>query len=161
MFVSLSHESIHCVPFEGFVSIDLSSQPLKEHIQTYVQLTSNTKTEDGFAIFGPEDAIPLKFNISFMTNARPFCLMESAVSTVADLLNSEDTKQINLARQWTFPEPKDFFTAPSQKLENAGVKKSQWVDSGLNAEQRVCDFFVNCINRLVKDDFIISWLLGP
>lgn len=128
--------------FEDFVPIDISSPPLKEHIQTYVQLTSNIKTEDGFAIFGPEDVIPLKFNISFMTNARPFCLMESAVSTITELLNSEDTKQINLARQWTFPEPIDFFTAPSQKLENAEIKESQWVDSGLNAEQRVCNFLL-------------------
>lgn len=121
-------------------SLDISSPPLKKHIQTYVRLTSNIKTEDGFVIFGPEDDIPLRFNISFMTNARSFCLMESAVSSVASMLNSDNTKQLNLARQWMFPEPKDFFRAPSQRLENAEIKESQWVDSGLNAEQRVCEF---------------------
>ncbi|KDR78399.1 hypothetical protein GALMADRAFT_245562 [Galerina marginata CBS 339.88] len=119
---------------EGLVHI--SSEPLRSHIQTYVPLTlETTKTENGYIVLGPEDVVSFKFNISFMTNARPLCLMQNAVGFVANILNAEETG-VNLARQWIFPEPEDFTNAPSMLLK-AGIAEEQWVDQGLNAEQRL------------------------
>lgn len=116
---------------------DISSLPLKEHIQTYVPLTLETiKTENGFVVLGPEDVIPFYFNISFMTNARPLCTMENAVAYVASILNAKETG-VNLARQWIFPRPEDFRDAPSAMLLKGGIEESHWIDSGLNPEQQV------------------------
>ena len=63
--------------------------------------------------------------------------MQCAVATVAKLLSGEDVKTINLARHWTFPNPQDFLESPPRKLENTGIRETQWVDAGLNGEQRV------------------------
>ena len=70
-----------------------------------------------------------------MMNSRALCRMEAAATTVAKVLNSEEPGT-NLARQWIFPEPKDFLDAPSRKWPD-DVKDDQWLDVGLNAEQRV------------------------
>jgi hypothetical protein len=113
---------------------DISSEPLKQQIGAYVR---SVKIKDGRYVFGPEDDIPLRFNLTFMMNARPLCSMQCAVATVAKLLTCEDPKATNLARHWTFPNPQDFLEAPPRKIENAEIKESQWMDAGLNAEQRV------------------------
>ena len=72
-----------------------------------------------------------------MMNARPLCSMHSAVATVANLLGSEDLNATNLARRWIFPIPQDFLESPPRKVKNAEINESQWMDAGLNAEQRV------------------------
>ncbi|KAJ3505597.1 hypothetical protein NLJ89_g7334 [Agrocybe chaxingu] len=119
---------------EGLIHI--ASQTLREHIQTHVALSPTTKLEDGFAVYGPEDDVPLKFNVSFMMNARALCYMETAVAAVAEFLNDE-APGTNLTRQWIFPEPEDYVKAPSKKMRDAEIKETQWVDSGLNDEQRL------------------------
>ncbi|PPQ90281.1 hypothetical protein CVT25_013106 [Psilocybe cyanescens] len=120
---------------EGLVHI--SSLPLKEHAQAFAPLTlDNIKTENGYVVFGPEDHFPFVFNVSFMTNARPLCVMEAAVSDVAKILNIEGPG-INLARQWLFPVPEDFVPAPSVLPRHADISESQWIDTGLNKEQRM------------------------
>ena len=117
--------------------IDIHSLPLCEYIQMYVKLTLQTiKTENGYVVLGSGDPVPFTFNVSFMTNARPVCLMESAVAAVSYILTSADSGT-NLARQWIFPDPEDFVDGPSVMLLNGEIKEEQWVDQGLNEEQRV------------------------
>lgn len=111
---------------------DISSEPLKQHIAAFVR---SIKIKDGRYVFGPEDDIPFKFNLTFMMNARPLCSMQGAVATVAKMLSDKDMN--DLARYWTFPNPQDFLESPPRMLENAEIKESQWMDSGLNEEQRV------------------------
>ncbi|KAF8966899.1 P-loop containing nucleoside triphosphate hydrolase protein [Flammula alnicola] len=113
------------------------SPPLKEHVQTYVPLKLEMiKTENGFVVFGADETVPFFFNVSFMTNARPVCVMQAAVTTVARILSSQE-EGVNLARQWLFPEIEDFTDKPSVMLRNGQIAEAQWVDAGLNAEQRL------------------------
>ncbi|KAL1712139.1 P-loop containing nucleoside triphosphate hydrolase protein [Schizophyllum commune] len=65
---------------EGFVHI--ACPALKRHIQTYITPTHTTGVEEGWRIFGPEDVLGLYFNVSFIINARPLFLMESAAETI-------------------------------------------------------------------------------
>lgn len=124
------------------IRIDVHSAPLKEHVQTYVPLTlDTTKTENGFVVFDTDEKIPFEFNISFMTNPRPLCTMQRAVASIARILSSIEAGT-NLARQWLFPEIVDFTSAPSVMLVNGKIKQDQWVDSGLNKEQRVRAKFI-------------------
>ncbi|KAH9477003.1 RNA helicase Mov10l1 [Psilocybe cubensis] len=125
---------------EGLVHI--SSVPLKEHAQAFVTLTEdNIKTENGYAVFGPDDHFPFYFNVSFMTNSRPLCAMEAAVSAVAKILDADS----GLARQWLFPEPEDLLHAPLPPPCQDEIAESQWLDHGLNEEQKmaVCAVALN------------------
>lgn len=132
-FVSCADELVFLF-FHPIPLLDISSEPLKQHIGAYVR---STKIKDGCYVFGPEDDIPLRFNLTFMMNARPLCSMQCAVATVAGLLSSEDSKATNLARPWIFPDSQHFLQSPPRKLKNAEIKEGQWMDKGLNAEQRV------------------------
>lgn len=119
---------------EGFVH--LHSPTLKKHIQTYVTPILGQKFEDGLYAFGPEDELPLAFNISFLINAAPSCAMEAAVSSISEVLVEESN--MNIARHWIFPEPQDFLKGtPRILLKNAFINEDEWVDPGLNREQRV------------------------
>lgn len=134
--------------------IDIHSLPLREYIQMYVKLTLQTiKTENGYVVLGPGDSVPFTFNVSFMTNARPLCLMESVVAAVSYILTSAEFG-INLARQWIFPDPEDFVTGPSVMLLNGKIKEDQWVDQGLNEEQHVS----RPIQIMKAADLFLSWL---
>ncbi|KAF9553859.1 P-loop containing nucleoside triphosphate hydrolase protein [Agrocybe pediades] len=120
---------------EGYVHI--TSPPMKEHVQAFTPITSErVKVEDGFVAFSTGDVIPFTFNISFMTNARPMCSMERAVSTVAGFMNDRTTG-VNVGRQWLFPEVDDFDRVLPVPLTNDQISEEQWADPGLNAEQRV------------------------
>jgi len=102
-----------------------------------VKLTLQTiKTENGYVVLDADDPVPFNFNVSFMTNARPLCLMEAAVTAVSNVLTSAEIGT-NLARQWIFPDPEDFTNGPSVMLLNGEIKEEQWKDKGLNEEQRV------------------------
>ena len=92
--------------------------------------------QDNLPAFGPSDKIPLAFNVSFMVNARPLCLMEIASSTIAKSLITEDHSK-TLARQWIFPNPEDLKDVSPSMLNNGVIEESQWLDGGLNTEQRV------------------------
>ena len=116
-------------------STDIFSPTLKRHMQTYLHATA-TGFQDNLPAFGPNDNIPLAFNVSFMVNARPLCLMEVASSTIANSLITEDHSK-TLARQWIFPNPEDLKDVSPSILNNGIIKESQWLDGGLNAEQRV------------------------
>lgn len=110
-------------------------------MQTYLPPTTSG-FEDGLPAFGPDDKIPLAFNVSFMINARPLCLMEVAACTIANSLVTKDHTK-TLARQWIFPNLDDFdHVSPSSMLNNGIIEESQWLDGGLNAEQRVRFSFV-------------------
>ena len=104
-------------------------------MQTYLPPTA-TGFQDNLPAFGPDDKIPLAFNVSFMVNARPLCLMEVATSTIAKSLITEDHSK-TLARQWIFPNPEDLKDVAPTILNNGIIEESQWLDGGLNTEQRV------------------------
>jgi len=92
------------------------------------------KYENGLILLGPEDVIPLSFNVTFLMNSRPYCLMENVTALAAEMLKSK--APINISRRWLFPELDDFSVAPVTESQ-ADIKPSQWVDTSLNAEQRV------------------------
>jgi hypothetical protein len=116
--------------------IDIFSPTLKRFMQTYLPPTASG-FEDNLPAFGPNDKISLAFNVSFMVNARPLCLMEVAASTIANSLGTKDRSN-TLARRWIFPDPDDLGDVPSSSTLNNGIiEESQWVDGGLNTEQRV------------------------
>lgn len=111
-------------------------------MQMYLPPTVPGRFEDGLPAFGPDDKISLAFNVSFMINARPLCLMEVAASTIAKSLVTKDHSK-TLARQWIFPDLDDLDDIPpSSMLNNGIIEESQWVDGGLNTEQRVRFDFV-------------------
>ena len=110
-------------------------------MQTYL-LPTVSGFEDNLPAFGPDDKIPLAFNVSFVINARPLCLMEVATSAIAKSLITKDHNK-TLARQWIFPNPDDLDHLPQSPVLNNGViEESQWFDGGLNSEQRVRFRFV-------------------
>jgi len=92
------------------------------------------KYENGLMVLGPEDDIPLSFNVTFLMNSRPYCLMENVTAHIAEMLESKTP--INIPRRWLFPELDDYSVKPVTESE-ADIKPSQWVDTSLNAEQRV------------------------
>ena len=104
-------------------------------MQTYLPPTASG-FQDNLPAFSPEDKIPLAFNVSFMVNARPLCLMEVATSTITKSLITEDHSK-TLARQWIFPNSEDLKDVSPSILNNGIIEESQWLDGGLNTEQRV------------------------
>ncbi|EAU87611.2 helicase MOV-10 [Coprinopsis cinerea okayama7 len=70
---------------EGLVHI--TSPTLKQHIQTYTPPTPTTQFEGGWPVFGPNDQLPYLFNVTFMLNSRPFCVMEHALAAIYRLLD--------------------------------------------------------------------------
>lgn len=114
---------------------DIFSPTLKRHMQTYLTPTASG-FQDNLPAFGSNDNIPLAFNVSFMVNARPLCLMEVASSTISNSLITEDHSK-TLARQWIFPNPEDLKDVSPSVLNNGIIEESQWLDGGLNSEQRV------------------------
>ena len=96
-------------------------------------------------MFGPGERVPFAFNVSFAANARPLCAMQAAADAVARVLSADpDNKGVNLARQWIFPDSTDFVSQPCAMLRGGEITEAQWIDPGLNAEQRVrCLVFGN------------------
>ncbi|KAG5351503.1 hypothetical protein C0989_006238, partial [Termitomyces sp. Mn162] len=124
--------------FEGRVTavrkreglVHLYSPSLKHHILRV--LPPNPKTTDG--IYTPDDALPFLFNISFITNARPSFIMETASATMGAALAVANPD--NLARRWLFPEPDDLASYSSVYSVDRAFRDQDWVDQGLNPEQR-------------------------
>ncbi|KAH0579747.1 hypothetical protein H2248_002584 [Termitomyces sp. 'cryptogamus'] len=125
--------------FEGRVTavrkreglVHLYSPSLKHHILHV--LPPNPKTTDG--IYTPDDALPFLFNISFITNARPSFIMETASATMGAALAVANPD--NLARRWLFPEPDDLASYSSVYSVDRAFRDQDWVDQGLNPEQRL------------------------
>lgn len=67
------------------------SPSLKQHIQTYTPPTATTMFADGWPVFTPQDNLPYLFNVTFMLNARPLCVMEQVVNVVARLLLADSS----------------------------------------------------------------------
>jgi hypothetical protein len=76
------------------------------------------------------------FNVSFMANARPSFDMEAAVATL-DMALKADVGPDNLARHWLFPDPEDLDRFFSTSTVDQDFQDEDWVDKGLNLEQRV------------------------
>ena len=88
------------------------------------------------------------FNVSFLTNARPFVAMDEATSLLDDMLirpakqssSSDSDKTLkfrSVAHRWLFPEPLDVLLDPPVLVTLPENENLQWVDSGLNCEQKV------------------------
>ncbi|KAG6908482.1 hypothetical protein DXG01_004485 [Tephrocybe rancida] len=124
--------------FEGRVTalrkreglIHLFSPNLRHHILHV--LPPNPKTTDG--IYTPDDTLPFLFNISFIANARPSFIMETASHAMGAALNVPGAN--NLARHWLFPEH-DEGSPISVCSADREFKEEDWVDKGLNPEQRI------------------------
>ncbi|KAG5646161.1 hypothetical protein DXG03_004214 [Asterophora parasitica] len=129
---------------EGVINIHCPT--LKHHILHV--LPPNPRTIDG--IYTPDDELPFVFNVSFIPNARPSFVMETAAATMGDALTGSKNKtafpylratpvhdQHNLARHWLFPEPKDLNSPLSVYAVERAFLEHDWVDQGLNPEQRL------------------------
>ena len=114
--------------------IDIFCSTLKHHVQTF--LTQITRSSDGQPIFTPDDSLPLAFNVSFMVNARPLFDMEAAVATLDRAVTARFGTH-NLARHWLFPNPEDLESPLSAYVVDRDFQDKDWVDKGLNSEQRV------------------------
>ncbi|KAK7460460.1 adenylosuccinase ade13 [Stygiomarasmius scandens] len=119
---------------EGF--IHFCCPQLRQHIQTYIPLAPGQQIRDDLPVFGPDDTLPLFFNISFLTNARPSLLMERAVATLGAALSTVNGKR-NLADRWLFPGKTDMEDTQTKPIPSTPPMFGEfWVDGGLNAEQR-------------------------
>jgi len=100
--------------FEGRVTVvrkregmvHLYSPTLKQHVQAYTPVTAATMLVDGWPVFTPQDSLPYLFNVTFLLNARPLCVMEHALSAISHLLNPEPPVQDRLLQRAS-PVPKD------------------------------------------------------
>ena len=99
-------------------------------------MTPITRSLDGQPIFTPDDPLPLVFNVSFLVNARPLFNMEAAVATLDKALTAQFGPH-NLARHWLFPNPEDLESPFSTYAVDRDFSDKDWVDKGLNSEQRV------------------------
>ncbi|KAF9451324.1 P-loop containing nucleoside triphosphate hydrolase protein [Macrolepiota fuliginosa MF-IS2] len=136
---------------EGLVH--LYSPTLEEYIQNYFTgialYLAQTKDHIPFQL-------PLTFNISFLVNARPFCLMEAAVTDLHGAINVglED----NLTTKWLFPTIKDITTTPPRWIADSGAPQNdlKWKDRDLNEEQK------NAITSVVLRQWPVPYLIsGP
>jgi hypothetical protein len=118
------------------------------HIQQIIEPTHSTERDRGLSVFSGADELHLSFNISFMMNARPSLMMQAATSTVVDaffskpFVNSFFTGQalrgtVGVGTKWLFPQPKD--VEGELAIWNGEIMEHEWVDAGLNQEQRVCN----------------------
>jgi hypothetical protein len=71
-----------------------------------------------------------------MVNARPLFDMEAAVATLDKALIAQVGPH-NLARHWLFPNAEDLDSPFSTYAVDRHFQDKDWVDKGLNPEQRV------------------------
>ena len=71
-----------------------------------------------------------------MVNARPLFNMEAAAATLHAALTAQVGSH-NLARHWLFPNPEDLASPYSTYAIDLDFQDKDWVDKGLNSEQRV------------------------
>jgi hypothetical protein len=123
----------------------LYSPTLKEHIQIYTMPTDTTTFANGLPVFSSNDHLPYCFNVSFLLNGNPLCVMERGVSKVSSLLKlggneksspPDGSVALNLARHWLFPKDVFIQNFPSS-VQAEDIKATEWYDRGLNEEQRV------------------------
>jgi hypothetical protein len=137
---------LHIHGYSPVPCTDLYCPALKSHIQQFIKPTHSTETDGGLFVLSGKDELPLSFNISFMMNARPSFMMQAAASTVVDafyskpFVNSLFTGQalpsvVEIGTKWLFPEPKD--VEGVLMIWNGEIMEHEWVDTGLNQEQRV------------------------
>ena len=111
--------------------------------------------------------LPLQFNVSFILNSRSLFYMHAAVSTLAASCSvvtggespSADQnsgkldvsslfiatpsaslrgeERLGLVRRWLFPEVKDMEELSVMQVRGSNISDREWIDQGLNPEQRV------------------------
>ncbi|KAJ3554546.1 hypothetical protein NP233_g12400 [Leucocoprinus birnbaumii] len=139
--------------------VHLYAPPLEEYIQNYwtgIALYL-AQTEDHIPF-----QLPLTFNISFLVNARPFCLMESAVAdlsaamtrTVTNLTTENET---SLIARWLFPEVENIAKTPPRWISDIrGVNGLTLKDKDLNDEQK------HAVSSITLREWPVPYLIsGP
>lgn len=111
---------------------DLYSPTFKEYIQNHwtgiALYLAQTENHVPFPL-------PVHFNISFLVNAQPFCLMEMAVGDISDAMSS-GLEGSPLSR-WLFPTVKDLLDTPSRWIRDSKSHEVlKWKDKDLNEEQK-------------------------
>lgn len=115
----------------GHRDIDLYCPTLQGYIQNYFSgIALYLAQTDNHIPF----QLPLIFNISFLVNAHPFCLMDVAVADISSALNVETEN--NLTARWLFPTVKNFLNFPPRRIPDAN-NGLRWNDKDLNEEQKV------------------------
>lgn len=129
--------------------LDIYSPSLKHYILHV--LPPNPQTTDG--IYTPNNMLPLFFNISFIANAYPSFIMETASAAMGAALANATAD--NLARRWLFPEPDELASFSPVCTVDRSFRKQDWFDQGLNSEQRVrcLSYNATCTRR----DCTVSW----
>lgn len=125
---------------EGFVHFFCPG--LKYHMQVYIPPVFGRAIEDGFPVFTPDDSFDLSFNVSFMPSARPFIRMNVATNIMAEALNSNNNKTRLFFHQWLFPEVEHINKSPRTRATTSPLKEN-WIDKGLNSEQRLAALLVS------------------
>lgn len=109
---------------------DLYSPTLKEYIQNHwtgiALYLAQTENHIPFRL-------PVTFNISFLVNAQPFCLMETAVGDISDLIKSNPEAS---SVKWLFPTVKNFTDTPPRWIRDSTHEVLKWKDKDLNEEQK-------------------------
>lgn len=107
--------------------------------------TDTTTFANGLPVFSSKDHLPYCFNVSFLLNGNPLCVMERGVWKVSSLLKlggnanpspPDRSVALNLARHWLFPKDVFIQNFPSS-VQAEDIKATEWYDRGLNEEQRV------------------------
>lgn len=96
--------------FEGRVTVvrkreglvHLHCPALKKYIQTWAPTETATSFADGYPAFTPQDHLPYLFNVTFMLNARPLCVMEHAVAAISAMLVADGSPPASIS-----PSPKN------------------------------------------------------
>ncbi|KAF5383955.1 hypothetical protein D9757_007350 [Collybiopsis confluens] len=118
---------------EGFIHFRCPG--LKRHIEVYIPAAPGRESTTGLPTYKVEDEIPPVFNLSFLTNSHPSVITDAAASHLGGTLLSTENQDV--AHRWLFPEPDDLHLHPPIPSTPPNITGEFWVDSGLNAEQRV------------------------
>ncbi|KIK57484.1 hypothetical protein GYMLUDRAFT_46067 [Collybiopsis luxurians FD-317 M1] len=137
---------------EGFIHFHCPG--LRRHIETYVPAAPGRESALGLPIYKTDEEIPPVFNLSFLTNARPTIIMDTATSVIGGTLLSSEKRDV--AHRWLFPEPDDLHLHPPIPSTPPNISGEFWIDSGLNAEQRFAATSISTYQSPVP--FLIS---GP
>jgi hypothetical protein len=126
---------------EPFVP-DVYCPALKQHLMQSPNHLEQARLE---SITAQGKEIPLLFNISFMMNSRYLFSMQIASSDISEVLirkpatnglvPGETLWHSDMGRRWLFPEPAD--VGDELQLLSEEILEQQWIDGGLNKEQRV------------------------
>ncbi|KXN83986.1 putative RNA helicase SDE3 [Leucoagaricus sp. SymC.cos] len=134
--------------------VHLYAPPLEEYVHnSFIGIALYlAQTEDHIPF-----QLPLTFNISFLVNARPFCLMESALADI-DTIMGDLSAESNLATRWLFPEVEHIANTPPRWISEIRSLRDglSWKDKDLNEEQK------HAVSSIALREWPVPYLIsGP